>query len=421
MAGNVRRLALDINPLIWLYLLFLAGAGLLMDYDWCAFSPHLRPSLMPGFLFGIAASIMLQKMPVWRLLPVSKIEMDRARWWLGIGGPDLAVGAVMMMAWALSRAAGHPGPAPASVALVLAAQIGVNVALIFTQWFIFPLGAPLAGRWSMLLLIPFMLVTFRVILLPRDHQALQQLMQGFAYGGVAAAALLYLCAGRWPAPMVGGLWAAGTKGQKMAAAPQAPGLRGWPALLAGALPMLLMIWAGILIVPAGIQLMIPDFDMTIFSLIVVLLAAQTSVTQLASAMRVLRALPLGGMRLTLCLALILMAVTLVSLLVFLVGGNVAGHHPWNLTALVPLLCLPLLYFPSTLRFGFRFAQFGYAASVIVMLPLEVLPSLAPFSLVALVTAALSAAGVAWSWWEITRGTSAYRIQPMLAPRWRGRD
>jgi hypothetical protein len=418
MAGNVRRLALDINPLIRLYLLFLAGMALLMDYDWCAFSPHLRPSLMPGFVFGIAASLMLQKMPVWRLLPVSKIEMDRARWWLGIGGPAIAVALVMMMAWALSRAMGHPGPAADSVVLVLAAQVGVNVALIFTQWFIFPLGAPLAGRWSILLLIPFMLVTFRVILLPRDHQALQQLVQGFAYGGVAAAALLYLCAGRWPAPMVGGLWGTGTKRQSVVAASQAPGPRGWGALLAGALPMLLMVWAGVLIVPAGIQLMTPDIDITIFSLIVTLLAAQISVTQLASAMRVLRALPLSGARLTLYLVLILIGVTLASLFVLLVGSNITGHHPGTLEAFVPLLCLPLLYFPSTLRFGFRFAQFGYAASLLVMLPLEFLPSLAPLSIVALVTAVLSAVGVAWSWWEITRGISAYRLQPMVAPRWR---
>jgi hypothetical protein len=75
------------------------------------------------------------------------------------------------------------------------------------------------------------------------------------------------------------------------------------------------------------------------------------------------------------------------------------------------------YFPSVLRFGFRFARFGYAASIIVMLPLQLLPSLVPSSMVALITGALSLAGVAWSWLEITRGYSVYRLQPLVAPRW----
>ena len=186
------------------------------------------------------------------------------------------------------------------------------------------------------------------------------------------------------------------------------------------LPTLLLTWAGVILVPAGIRLMVPNVDLTFFSLIVVLLAAQICVTQLASAMRILRALPLTGAQLTLYLVLILTAVAAVSLLVFHLGEAFAGE-PWNPASLIPLMCLPLLYFPSTLRFGFRFAQFGYAASLVVLMPLQLLDSVAPFPVILLVTGALSAAGIAWSWWEITRGQSAYRLQPMVAPRWRGND
>ena len=418
MPGNVRRLALDINPLVRLYLLFLAGVAVLFDYDWCTYSQYLQMTLIPGFLFGIMANIVLPKVPVWRLLPVSRTEMDRARWWLGIGGPALALGLVMTVAWALSGAMGHPGPAPGSIALVVAAQIGVAVALIFIQWFVFPLAAPVTGRWSVLLLIPLLLVIFRVILLPRDHQTSQGLMLGFAYGGPTGAALLYFCTGHWPAPMVAGLWAAAAAERlEPKTTPQAPGLRGWTALLVSSSPILLMTWAGVLVFPAVIQLVVPDADVTVFGWIVTLLAAQISVMPLAGAMRVLRALPLSGGRLTLYLVLVLTAVATIALLAFQLGIYFVGHQPRNPVSQLPLLCLPLLYFPSTLRFGFRFAQFGYAASLIIMLPLQLLP-LMPLEVAALATGALCTAGAAWTWWEITRGTSAYRLQPLVAPRWR---
>lgn len=420
MPGNVRRLVLDINPLIQLYLLIFVGSGLLSDYDWCSYySPYQRPSLMPGVLFGIAASVMLPKMAVWRLLPVSRIEVDRARWWLGIGGPAVALGLMMAVALAWSRAMGHPAPNSGAILLLMAAQIGIGAILILIQWILLPLSARVTGRWNRLLLIPYLLLVFRLMLLPRDMEAVQQFTWGIAAAGLAVAALLYSCAGRWPAPMIGGLWAASAR-QMVTAAPQAPGTRGWPALAVSLLPILPLTWMGVILVPAGIKLMVPNIDLTFFSLIVVLLAAQICVTQLASAMRILRALPLTGARLTLNLVLILTAVAAVSLLVFHLGGVVAGEA-WNPASLIPLLCLPLLYFPSTLRFGFRFAQFGYAASLIVILPLQVLHAVAPFPAILLTTGALSAAGIAWSWWEITRGQSAYRLQPMVAPRWRGNN
>ncbi len=301
----------------------------------------------------------------------------------------------------------------------MAAQIGIGAILILIQWILLPLSARVTGRWNRLLLIPYLLLVFRLMLLPRDMEAVQQFTWGIAAAGLAVAALLYSCAGRWPAPMIGGLWAASAR-QMVTAAPQAPGTRGWPALAVSLLPILPLTWMGVILVPAGIKLMVPNIDLTFFSLIVVLLAAQICVTQLASAMRILRALPLTGARLTLNLVLILTAVAAVSLLVFHLGGVVAGEA-WNPASLIPLLCLPLLYFPSTLRFGFRFAQFGYAASLIVILPLQVLHAVAPFPAILLTTGALSAAGIAWSWWEITRGQSAYRLQPMVAPRWRGNN
>jgi hypothetical protein len=420
MSGNVRRLTLDINPLIQLYLLFLVGGGLLLDYDWCSYySDHQIPSLMPGVLFGIAASISLPKTVVWRLLPVSRIEMDRARWWLGIGGPAVALGLIMAMALAWARAMGHPMPGPGSIALLVAAQIGVSAILILIQWILLPLSARATGRWNKFLLFPYLLLIFRLLLLPRDREAVQQFTWGLAGAGLATAALLYSCAGRWPAPMINWLWAASAP-QTVPAAPQAPGARGWPALAVNLLPILLLTWMGVILVPAGIRLMVPNIDLSFISLIVVLLAAQICVTQLASAMRILRALPLTGIRLTLYLVAILTAVAAVSLLVFHLG-EVATGEQWNPASLIPLLCLPLLYFPSTLRFGFRFAQFGYATSLIVMLPLQFLDSVAPFSVILLATGALGVAGIVWTWWEITRGHSAYRLQPMVAPRWRGSD
>jgi hypothetical protein len=89
-AKSVRRLALDISPLMAGYLLFQAALGLFLDFVWIS-HPAGNPMLLPGVLLALNGSLVASKVPVWRMLPVSAREIDRARWWHSVGAPGLVL------------------------------------------------------------------------------------------------------------------------------------------------------------------------------------------------------------------------------------------------------------------------------------------------------------------------------------------
>jgi hypothetical protein len=87
--------------------------------------------------------------------------------------------------------------------------------------------------------------------------------------------------------------------------------------------------------------------------------------------------------------------------------------------LAPLI-FPLLYFPAALRFGLRIAQIGYALSIMVIVPLQLMSrdaATAPMALAGF--GMLAALGSFWIWREIARGSGAYRVQALVPARWRG--
>jgi hypothetical protein len=150
------------------------------------------------------------------------------------------------------------------------------------------------------------------------------------------------------------------------------------------------------------------------------MSAQFAVTNLATAIRSLRALPLRAARLTAILVLLLLCVQGLSLILFRLVLVVAGDPAMPAAAFLAPLVFPLLYFPAALRFGLRVAQIGYALSIIVIAPLQLLSrdaATAPMAVAGLcVTAAL---GIFWIWREIARSSHAYRVQPLVPARWRG--
>ena len=414
-ATRVRRLVLDIGPLTGFYILFQAAASLSMDFAFTDLLWRGRPlsgfMLMPGLLLAVNGAMIAAKVPLWRMLPVTARDIDRARWWHSVGGPGL-LSALLLAVPLLVRMAMGRGDAPwSAIGWIVGGQFALCVAVTMVS-IALPLARRKWGRWSGLLMLPLLLGYLRMV--TPQHDDLRPILAAVISAAILAAAALYLAAGRWPLPLTTALWAApsGARGD----APSR--LSGWPVLLLANLPLWAWLWGIIAFICLALKQFMPDFNLGAFGWMLGLISAQFAVSNLAIGMRAFRALPVSGARLTTILVLLLLAVQCVSLALFALVLRVTGDAPPTIAFIAPLL-YPLLYFPAVLRYGMRMAQFGYALSILVMVPLQLLSrdaAVAPWVVAGL--AALVALGVLWTWHEIARGSRAYRVQPLVPARWR---
>src|SRR5882757_1005245 len=158
-AGRVRRLVLDIGPLAAAYLLFQSALSLFLDFLWLS-HPFGNPMLMPGLLLAINGSMIAPKVPLWRMLPVTARDIDRARWWHGVGGPGLLLSLFLAVPVLVLTVLGR-GPVPwSAIGLTLGGQFAVCVTLAVV-WMALPLVQRRWGRWSGLIIIPLFLIYLR--------------------------------------------------------------------------------------------------------------------------------------------------------------------------------------------------------------------------------------------------------------------
>ena len=421
-AGSVRRLVLDISPLMAGYLLFQAILGLFLDFIWVS-HPIGNPMLLPGVLLALNGSMIAPKVPAWRMLPVSAREIDRARWWHSVGAPGLVLALLLLAPVLILTAMGRPHASWRDIGLSWGGQFAccVTMALVWTAM---PLARRKWGRWSALALVPLLLVYFRLV--APTHGDLRPSLEIVIPIAILAAAALYLTAGHWPLPHTTAMWAApsghdfGGPGDKGTDRPSR--LSGWPVLIRANLPVWLWLWGVMVFVCLALKYFLPGFDLNMFGWIFGLMSAQFAVTNLVTAMRAFRALPLSGARLTAILVLLLLFLQGLSLTLFRLVLEVAGDRAMPSVAFLAPLVFPLLYFPAALRYGMRLAQIGYALSIIVLVPFQLLSrdaATAPMAVAGLLV--LAVLGVLCIWREIAKGHRAYRVQPLVPARWRGAD
>jgi hypothetical protein len=243
---------------------------------------------------------------------------------------------------------------------------------------------------------------------------------------ILAAIVLYLTAGRWPLPQTTAMWAAPSGhefgGHDFGGGGTPSRLSGWPVLLRANLPVWLWLWGVMVFVCLALKWFLPDFDLNLFGWLFGLMSAQFAVTNLVTAMRSFRALPLSGARLTAMLVLLLLCLQGLSLSLFRLVLAIAGDPAMPAAAFLAPLVFPLLYFPAALRYGMRVAQIGYALSIMVLAPFQLMSrdaATAPMAVAGLFV--LAALAVLWTGREIGHGHRAYRVQPLVPARWRGAD
>jgi hypothetical protein len=412
--GSVRRLVLDISPLMAGYLLFQSALALFLDYLWVA-HPFGNPMLLPGLMLALSGSMIAPRIPVWRTLPVTARDIDRARWWHSVGGPGAMLALLLAMPVAMRMAMGGRIPAWRDLGLALGGQFAVCVGMSVLY-----IAMPLARRkwsgWSALVLVPLLLIYVRIVMIGRGD--LRPALEIVIPAAILAAIAMYLAAGRWPLPQTAAMWSAPS-----GAGGGAPSrLSGWPALAMASLPLWQWLWGMMAFFCLVLKWFMPGVNINLFGWIFGLTTAQAAVTQPAAAMRAFRALPLSGMRLTAILLLWLLAMQGLSLVWFQLVVQIAGGGTSPLSGFLVPLILPLVYFPALLHFGPRVAQFGFALAILVILPLQLLSHGAATAPLALALVGVVAAlAVFWTWHEIARGSRAYRVQPLVPARWRGAE
>jgi hypothetical protein len=165
---------------------------------------------------------------------------------------------------------------------------------------------------------------------------------------------------------------------------------------------------------------LPKLDLSMLGWMTCLVALQFAVSGIATAMRTLRALPLSSGQLTCRLVFFVLLVQAISLVIFKFVLLVAGEQALSPPIFLMPLAYSLVYLPFGLRFGLRVLQFGLGLSLIFILPVQILvPYYDASPWIVVGSLAVMVAGSAWTYWEITRGHRAYRVQPLVLARWSG--
>lgn len=417
MSGSpVRRLVLDISPWAWAYILFIVGCSLIMNYAWASNGP---PYLMTGFFFGLASSLAQQKVAIWRLLPVSRVEIDRARWWLAPGAGLIGLPLLMVLP-ALARMLQHrPHLGWDQIALGSLAQIGVCA--IYALFLItLPWAGRQMGRWSAIFFLFFMLLILRLINLPHDPAAAQRVVAVLAAAGLPIALALYLAAGRWPTPLIGSFWSIVSSGKHRDVPAASHRVKGWPALAMGAWPMLAIYVAASTAYPILILLIAPRMNLAAMTGVIVFIGLQVMMVGILPAIRILRALPLTGWQLVMRLCALLAFIQLSSLVSFVLSVLILQpQHMAGVLRALPVLPLSLFFIPGGLRFGPRAALFGGGLVYLLAQSFLFLSADTPASVLLAACIIAATASLLWLWWEITHGHHAYRMVPLAPMRWRG--
>ena len=420
MNPAIRRMALNLSPWIWAFILYTVAIGGLMDFFWLNRPVAGFPPLIVGILFGIGPSMSAWKVALWRILPVSQRQIDLARWTQGIIFPLVSLSLIMLLPALVMGFLGTLHVRWPAILLMIAAQAGCGV-IIFCGQVIVPLMARRIGGWSVLaLMVAIFPIGFAPIWM-RNGSMQFPILPALAFVEFAAASLLYATAGRWPLPVVG--WANFWSARETVVRHANPGLSGWQALLLAQSPMVLLCWCAIPGVPLLLRFALGDHgDLSFMAVVGVLSSGLLTVTMFSQSMRGLRALPLSGLAITISIMASLISVQLVGAILF--TATLALLQPYYQRpnyALLPIGLVPLL-FAFSLRFSPRVAQFINAIGLFsVPLGAFLLRTL-HFRIVdtAALVVVLVALGFAWSYWEIVSGRHAYRAQPLMPVRWRGR-
>src|SRR5438552_102265 len=102
MSTNIRRLMFDINPWVWASIAFVWLCMVPSDILSLSTGARAGLPLVPAILCNGLWSWSNLKVPLWRTLPVTRREVDLARWWQGIAGAGVLLTAALLAGVAMN-------------------------------------------------------------------------------------------------------------------------------------------------------------------------------------------------------------------------------------------------------------------------------------------------------------------------------
>ena len=432
MNANVRKLALDVG-FRWLVPLQLLAA-LVLDYAFLL-KPDLSMAFATGVMLSMQATVTTSKIALWRILPVTRQDIGRARWWqmTGLAGIGIItmMGAALLL-HALLAALGWPHlPVRAGMMAILRDLLLQFFYPVFLT--LFALAMTLVrvtcSPWAWAAVIasgaPWLLLLPHAV--PGMTMGTRILVLGLV--GLIAAAILYVTAPRWPLPLTQPMQF--DIGTNRVAAPGRAGQNGWLALCAMALLRALPLASMVLALYVGMIFVLRLDSMLIMQtefFTVVILLLQITVFN-ATVLRALRVLP--GSTLALTAYLFLLPLALVAAWICLFSLVLL---PWLVgdIAIVDVVSLSAALFASALALPAALAVRQAAMSLIILSSVALMGlvqfgwALVPSSwhdkrLLATATVLAIGGGFSWMYAQINRGSRVYRLQPFVTARWRGAD
>jgi hypothetical protein len=351
------------------------------------------------------------KLPVWRLLPVSRRQIARARWWLSVGGPLALLVAGLAVALAAVEAMGLLRATPGQIAALLGGECALALAV--------PVVSVAGG-------LGFRTAAGITLLWVAILAALALSRPGPFFGLAAGAVALAGAAASYLFPRTALLDALVAPPRRQAGAGRSGRYKDWAALLRP-----LLIDAAVLAVSSiGFFVVMRMVIHQTNPLRDVSVAAATGMGMLALApmifgvrikqsARSLRLVPVSGLALASILVGAAASVQLLAFAAFYLFCRLS-HGPADQA----LALLPLVIGAGACVLGLRLR--GWWQATIYLWPVFALISapLVDWPAFAAVSAALGVASLAAGWWwthfELTRGSHVYRPWPTSVVTWRGR-
>lgn len=440
MNANIRRLIFDLTGPMSLFAVFMFASIAFDDMLWLMTlrSAGLFASVLPGLLAVVTTSLLsARKAAIWCTLPVSRRDIDIARWWQMIAAPQIIL-LILLMASAIGMDHfAQPHKPWMDIQFAAAAQclVCAGIAGIFLLQ---TLAMRMWRRLSVVLMLPIFFLFSSTGFLASQPTAITvsgSVIVVMIVCTFAIDAALYLWAGSWPLPLTSPPWERPGTQKPAASAPlawlgPANGRAAWQQLRSGSIgswPLFGWNQFSGLAVMMGLQslflLLLQRWVPVQFFIVTTWIAAaggaMIPIANFATAIRALRGLPMGtwqltGRVMTLLLAIQGLLLAAAEAILFLSGQSLVQPVLLSLP-----LSMPAVLFPLALRLGAVGIAIGLICEITLLFSVWVplLPSLAP-PIIIIAAISVIVLGTAWTYREITKGRRAYRAQPMTPLRWR---
>ncbi len=446
MAGNVRRLIFDMSFVQWLPPLFYGLMVAASDALWLG-QPEGTSPITYAIMLTAFSLASVGKIPVWRILPLSRHDLGQTQWWALVGRPLILAVMAMTLAIVISIFFGALQASSREIAAALSGQVALCV-FVGCAVPLYTVARKSSGVWggravNTVMTLCYLALYGRWLQIPQsrleDHLPLRHPLEMMIAGAVSLVAMAWLFLR--PEILAEGIANRPKRESRLvrrkALRPASSHMRkGLPGMFTtyaliiarvGGGFFLFFLVAGLAcrwLFPFAVPWLFVSFPAIGFMMVVAL--------QLVQSPRVMAGLPISAWQRTMILQLIGPAVQVLLFVLMIAAAFIVGQPVLSIVGGVPprLFVASLALIAVTVPVSLRYGAAGVGSMIGWLMPaimggsgfLAVArPGLNTWTaLVVIGLVLLLAAGWFWTFLELSRGHRAYRLQTRFPTRWGGR-